>query len=40
MLKIKKLEVMLPYFNKMEEISAKYVQHKFNAPVVASTETT
>lgn len=35
----KKLEVMLPYFNKMEEISAKYVQHKFNAPVVASTET-
>lgn len=35
----KKLEVMMPYFNEMEHIAAKYVAHKFNAPVIASMDT-
>lgn len=34
-----KLEVMMPYFTEMENISAKYVEHKFKAPVVASMDT-
>ena len=34
-----KMEVMLPYFNEMENISAKYVEHKFKAPVVSSMDT-
>src|SRR5690606_28053826 len=33
-----KMEVMLEYFNDMEDISATYVAHKFKAPVIASRE--
>ena len=33
-----KMEVMLPYFNQMEDIAAAFVEHKFKAPVIASKE--